>query len=610
MTLAFTLFSARVGATLYDADFYKRHLAEQDVYGFALGEFTTTAIDELRGKPPDFFSEILPENPIQAMGLSTTELVQSVNNVFPQEWAQAQVEGAIDGVIGYVSGDRDDLDVLIAFHERVPAASIELKPILSSDGVHGLVLELYAAREVDEALEHGAAPFGVDLKREDVVAAIDRSVPAEWLSPHVVAAIDEIAAYVSSQQDTLEIHVPLYERADAAIEELNALYAETDLDDAQLAELVGSEIAARLPAVVEMPFGVALAGAEVAEAAAAGLPSPWLERQARLVIASAAPYVVGSLDGFSAGIPTVEVRAAALESVESLVWVRLESRLAALPDCEVGETPFRTGAPAPNEMPKCLPPGASTAALLDSLDMDVAGDVERVVGVHFPSAVEYTRADLRRGMGGADSPSVLAMDRLRALFSDGWTYTESDLLEDWSGEEGDGVDNLRSILTDGWRITLDDLDGLTGAEDGEAGASVALRQIRALPVGSAALTLVMALALAAMLAAAGLLGGQGRRGRLAWASAMLASASFVLLLASVVTVGPVLQSAIGEVGADAAASAGSVTAELAADKSVDVAQSMARDFTRGLTLNCLWLFLAGALAFGLSFWRAGAMRRS
>ena len=610
VTLAFTLFSARVGATLYDADFYKRHLAEQDVYGFALGEFTTTAIDELRGKPPDFFSETLPENPIQAMGLSTADLVRSVNNVFPQEWTQAQVEGAIDGVIGYVSGDRDDLDVLIAFHERVPAASTELKPILSSDGVHGLVLELYAAREVDEAIEQGAAPLGAELERDDVVAAIDRSVPAEWLSPHVEAAIDEVAAYMSSQQDTLEIHVPLYERADTAIEEVNALYAGADLDDAQLAELVGFEIALRLPAVITMPFGVVLTRAEVAAAAAGGLPGPWLERQARLVIASAAPYVVGRVDSFSAHIPTVEGRAAALAAVESLVWARLESRLAALPACAAGETPFRAGAPAPNELPQCSPPGTASVSLLDMLDVEVAGDVERVVGVHFPGAVEYTQADLRRGMGGEDSRSVLSMDRLRILFSDGWTYTDSDLLEDWSGEEGDGVDNLRSILTDGWRITLAELDELTASEDGEAGASVVLEQIRSVPVGSAALTLVMALTLSAMLAAAGLLGGQGWRGRLAWASATLASASFVLLLASVVTIGPVLQSVLGELGADAAASAGSVTAELAADKSVDVAQSMARDFSGGLTLSCLWLFLASALAFGLSFWRAGAMRRS
>ena len=278
--LAFALFGSRVSTTLYDPEFYKRHLAEQEVYGFVLDDLTSASIEELRGKPPDFFSILLPDNPIAALGLPTTDLVQSVNGVFPPDWVQEQLEGVIDQVVGYVNGDRDELDIRIAIHERVPAASDELKALLGSSRVHALVLEHYAAAEVDEAFEEGAAPLGAQLDREEVVAAIDGSVPEEWFSKHANAAIDEVAAYMSSRQDTLEIHVPLYERADAAVEELNALYAGASLDSGQLAELIASELEAGLPAVVDFPFGVSLTAVEVADAVErAPSPDPLSEEQ-------------------------------------------------------------------------------------------------------------------------------------------------------------------------------------------------------------------------------------------------------------------------------------------------------------------------------------------
>ncbi len=606
VTLAFSLFSARVASTVYDADFYKRHLAEQDVYGFALGDLASAAIEQ----PPDYVLEGLGYHPVDALGLSTAQVVDALNAAFPREWVQRQAEGAIDRTIGYLNRDSDDLDIVVAIDERVPAVTRELKSLFTGPRLHRLALEQYAAAEVDEALGQGATPFGVSLENEDVVAAIGRSVPPDWVDKHAAAIIDESSAYLSGRQDTMELRLPLYERADAAAEELKALFAEADFDGAQLAWHIGYDLASRIPAAVDMPFGVSLAGAEVVEAAVGGLSGPWLVQQARLAAAAAAPYVVGIADGFRAEIPAIEVRAAALGAVEALTWARLEARLAALPACAEGETPFRAGAPAPNELPRCLPSGMGADTLSRMMDVDVAGDVERLVGANFPGSVEYTQADLRRGMGGEDSPSVRGMDRLRGLMSDGWTYTDEALLEDWAGEEGSGVYDLRAALSGGWQFTLDDLEELTASEDGGTGAAGVLEQLRSVPVGSAWLTLVLVVALAAMLAAAGLLGGQSRRGRLAWASATLASASFVLLMVFALSVGPAFQNALGEIHAEATASADSPAAKLAAEKVVDVAQAMARDFSGGLTLNALWLFLAGALAFGLSFLRVGALRSS
>ena len=111
--LGFTLLGARVGATLYEPDFYKRHLDRQEVYVFILGDLVEAAIEELRSKPPDFFSVLLPDNPLDALNLPTPDLVRSVNGVFPADWVQEQLEGVIDQVVGYLSGDRDDLDIRV-----------------------------------------------------------------------------------------------------------------------------------------------------------------------------------------------------------------------------------------------------------------------------------------------------------------------------------------------------------------------------------------------------------------------------------------------------------------------------------------------------------------
>ena len=235
--LAFTLVGSRASATLYDPDFYKRHLAEQDVYSFVLSDLAAAAIEELRRRAPGHLLDSAAGQPHRRTGTvhARTGPVRQ-RRVSAPEWVQGQLEGVIDQVVGYLNGERDDLDIRVAIDERVPAATDELKSTLATSRIHELVLRHYAAPEVDETLAQGAAPLGAQLEAWDVLAAIDRSVPSEWLIPHVEAAIDEVAAYMSSRQDTLEIHVPLYERADILEEELIALFDGPDLDGGQLAE--------------------------------------------------------------------------------------------------------------------------------------------------------------------------------------------------------------------------------------------------------------------------------------------------------------------------------------------------------------------------------------
>ena len=607
--LGFSLLSARAGATLYEPEFFKRHLDEQDVYGFILGDLAVAATDELRSKPADFFSEDRENNPFEELGLSTADLVSSINAVFPQEWGRGQAEEVIDQIIGFFNGERDDLDVRIAIDERVPAAAQELKSIIKNSRLYSLVLDDYLAPNMEEALEQGVSLFESPSGREDVLDSLGRTMPEEWFNEQVGEAIDEAAAYMSGQRDKMAIHVPLYERTEAAIAEVKVLYAGSTLDSDRFVEEVASDLATGLPDLVEMPSGVFLTEAEVVEAARSGLSGPWVDEQVQVVVASVAPYMLGSTNGFQARISTTEGRDSALAAVEALVWERIEERLAGLPRCGEGQQPFLAGLPMRDELPRCSPPGTDTMALLEVLDVDVTGDVERLVGGHFPDSVEYTDADLRLAAGGEDSQGVEAIDQLRTLFSEGWTYTEVDLQEDWADWEGDGVENLRTLLTDGWQLTLSDLDGLVSADGGGTAATDALEQLRSLRSTWSGLTLMILLALAALLAAAGYLGGQTWRGRIAWASATLAATSLLLFLVTTLSIGPVLDSGIAQLREEAAEDLGSPAAILGTGKALDIVQSMGDDFMGGLAGSSLWLIVIGAVAFGLTFLRSEVLSR-
>ena len=157
--LAFALLSARAGATLHDPEFYKGHLAEQEIYGFILGDLAVAAMEELHSKPADFFSEDREDNLIEELDLSTTDLVNSINGAFPPEWVRGQTEEVIDQIVGYLNGERNDLDVRIAINERVPDAARELKSIVNSSRLYSLVLDDYVVPNMEEALEQGVPLF-------------------------------------------------------------------------------------------------------------------------------------------------------------------------------------------------------------------------------------------------------------------------------------------------------------------------------------------------------------------------------------------------------------------------------------------------------------------
>ena len=89
----------------------------------------------------------------------------------------------------------------------------------------------------------------------------------------------------------------------------------------------------------------------------------------------------------------------------------------------------------------------------------------------------------------------------------------------------------------------------------------------------------------------------------------MAAPSLLLFLVTTLSIGPVLDSGIGQLKAEAAEDLGSETALLGMEKALALAQSLGDDFIGGMARSSLWLFVIGALAFGLAFIRREDLSR-
>ena len=598
----FALIILRLGSTFQNPDFYKAHLADADVYSFVMVDVFTSGIDELRGKPADFYSDTLNENPLDAVGLSTADMVSSLNRALPPAWVQEQVERTIDQAGGYLAGDLDSFEVAVSIEERVPDATRELKTLLRKSRLYHLVLDEVVTPEIDKALAGGVAlPFNAPLDRDEVVAAVRRVVPEDWAKDQVDNALDEMAAYMVGDQETITIHVPFDRRADVALEEAKKILVTADSSELIFDEVILPVLEANLPKSYDLPFGGAITDEEVIVAMRERLSPAWLEEQALSVLDQAGPYLIGSVDSFRVVIPTAEPQGVALAVVEDLTVSKLDAILNALPECTAGQSPFRSGAPSLDETPQCAPPGMDAGELITLWNVDltsaVADALADVIGNRIPDELVYTEADMRRAMDG--SGGLDALDKARELLSQGWTYTEADLLEDQPDDSGNSWDDLRAATSNGWTYTDADL-----REDVASGSFDSIEEFREQPARARSLRFLVYLLLAALLALIGFLGGTNWWSRIAWAAATLGVASILALVASVLVFKPVVRGLIDDLRLLASEGMESPTGLLLVEKVIEVAQAMADDFLSGIARYSLALFVFAAVVFAAAFVRS------
>ena len=155
--LLVTLVVLQINGTFLDPDYYPEELRKANIYEFALVDLLTSALDEARELDPP---EDLDENPLVTSGLSTQDIVSSVNRAVPPEWVQGLVEQSFDQFGKYLTGDRDEFEVTIRAGDQVVTVKDEVKALLRKADAFELLFE----RAVDIDL-----PFNVPVSGDRLV---------------------------------------------------------------------------------------------------------------------------------------------------------------------------------------------------------------------------------------------------------------------------------------------------------------------------------------------------------------------------------------------------------------------------------------------------------
>ncbi len=179
--LLVTLVLLQINATFLDPSFYPKELEKADIYRFALVDLLTSAIDEYREQEPP---EGLDENPLVTSGLSTEDIVSSVNRAIPPGWIQELVEQSFDEVGRYLTGERDQFAVTVKAGDQVVIVKDEVKALLRKADAYNLLYDQQVIPTVEDAVDQ-ELPLGVELSADQVITAVRKVAPPDWVQEQV-----------------------------------------------------------------------------------------------------------------------------------------------------------------------------------------------------------------------------------------------------------------------------------------------------------------------------------------------------------------------------------------------------------------------------------------
>ena len=136
-------------------------------------------------------------------------LVSAIRVVAPPDWVQAQVEHVLDEVTPYLVGERDTFEISVNLSdERVRTALEEIKKLLREVDAYELlypeVVEPAVLDNLDDAVE---LQYGIIVTPEEVVSALRRVAPVEWVQEQVETLIDDAGLYLAGRADSFQTSI-------------------------------------------------------------------------------------------------------------------------------------------------------------------------------------------------------------------------------------------------------------------------------------------------------------------------------------------------------------------------------------------------------------------
>jgi hypothetical protein len=605
---------AQVNGTFLNPDYYVGELRNADVYEFLLVDVATTALDEAQALNGEALPEALGQNPLAALGLSTDEVVASLNRAVPPEWLQSSVEDALHEVGGYVAGRRDEFEITIQPADRVAALASEAKTLLRESNAYELLFDELVAPAVADAAAR-EMPLGLDVTSDQLVSAAKRVIPKDWMHDQIEAAIDELTPYLLNGQDGFELRVELSDRARLVPQEIKRLLSEANAYDTLYNEVIEAVLRDNIGESISLPLGIVITDDEVVEALRRVAPPSWVQTQAERVIDDAAPYLMGESDSFAISISLVENKLEAQKVIEETSVRKLNELVDRIPRCRPGQSMGQIVSGETVRLPECIPSEVPVEQVINLLSGPITREVNRAFLDLIPDNLTFTQVDLREALVQSGSEESLdLLDDIRRVIKDGWTYTDKDLREDLqktfaNGGEGDDVvrafDSARKFLSEGWTYTQDDLrEDL--AESGDGSALATLDRARNAFKLLRRLNPLIFLGAALALAAIGFLGGRTWPSRVAWAAAFLVGTSVVIVVLFGMVYDRIVEPMVVDARLEALADIGrdggqfEETRQLVVGKVFEIAEHVVGGFGSGVAAKAAITLALGLIALGVA----------
>ncbi len=613
LVLGGTLMAVAVNATVARPGFVSDQLEKADAYAFVVDDLALALLEDAWRLDPGEFGEDFAENPLVASGLTPQEVAGAIRRAIPPEDLEALVAPALEGAMAYLTGREDEVTISVDAAAHLDALVRELTGVFLESGAYERLLEreltTVFGEWVDEGLPAGGEQSGwVAILRGGsgeeggaLTRVFTRVATPEWMAIQVERAANAIVDYAVARSDTMTIRVGFdQDQVDEAAAEIGAIIIESPAADVAYANVIEPATRESVAEVSTLPYGIVLTRAEVLDAVSEAIAEEWLDTQAAMLANDVGAYVTGRTDAFATTFDLTPVKPAAWHALTATASASLRDALRTLPDCATAAENATARAALRQELPSCIPWDVPAGDIVAIAVPVISTAIDESVLARVPDTVTYSEQDLREALerdGGSDA--LVALDDIRDLFAEGWTYTDHDLRSDLSDDDAfDLIEDARLALSDGYvlKASAESPDGL---EEGLGEARDA----------SSAWTgpWIPALIAAALLLLVAFLGGRSWRGRLAWAAGLLLLAA----AANAVLFGPVYQSTseavFDEIREEAAPDPDSQfpnTSEALVDELLDVAGSATDEFAGNIARNAL--ILAGVGVIGVMaavFWR-------
>lgn len=618
LALFFVLAVLAASATVARPSFVSDQLEESDAYQFVLDDLVPALLEDAWQLDADEFGLEFEKNPLAASGLTPEQVAGAIHRAVPPEDLETLVSPAIEGALDYVTGREDRVTIRVDAGANLDALVRELTTLFRETGAYERLLERELTPVFSRWVDEGLAPGGDDsawvaiLRGQSVeeggslARVFGRVATPEWMASQVEGAAGEGVDYAVARSDTLAIRIGFDETAvEQAAAEIAIVITEADAFDVAYANVVEPATTESIPGVSTLPYGVVLTRNEVVDAVRDAVAGEWLDAEAAVLADDVAAYVTGQADAFVTAFDLAAAKPEAWHALTATATASLRHALRDLPDCstaEDNETARR--ALEGEQLPSCIPWDVPAADIVALAAPAVATAIDQTVLDRIPDTVTYSEQDLRENLerdGGPDA--ILALDEIRDLFREGWTYTDDDLRADLDGDVFDLVQDARLALSTGYV--------LDASEESPEGLEEGLGEVRdAVALGSGELW-IPALIAAALLLLVAFLGGRSWRGRFAWVAGVLLLSAAVLAVLFWTVAQSVSDGALDDVRAEIAPDPDSQfpnTSEALAGKLVDIASSAVDDVAGNIARNALILAVVGAVGVIVAvFWaRIGA----